>query len=159
MRVVGMVVLAVLALALTACGSGGDSDSTTPESAQDAGTTQTRPEEEQHGATGASDPQLDLGNDEPAPPPTESQRKKERDLPQGAPKPKVDLKPVERQIFESSRYFCRQAGVEGMRREYGIDSTKPEDIAREAARRTYGRGGADAVYSGCLAGLRQAKQP
>jgi hypothetical protein len=156
MRRFGAVMLAVVALAPAACGSGGDSESTSPAPAQDAGTTQTRPEEEQHGATGASDPQLDLGNDEPAPRLTKNQRK-ERDLPQGAPKPKVDLKPIERQIFESSRYFCRQAGVEGMRREYGIDSTDPEEIAREAARRTYGRGGADAVYSGCLAGLRQAK--
>ena len=157
MRRLCAVLLAVVAVTPAACGSGGDSDSTSPAPAQDAGTTQTRPEEEQHGATGASDPQLDLGNDEPAPRLEKSQRKKERDLPQGAPKPKVDLRPVERQIFESSRYFCRQAGIEGMRREYGIDSTDPEEIAREDARRTYGRGGADAVYSGCLAGLRQAK--
>lgn len=157
MRGLGALILAVLVLMLGACGSGGEGDSTSADAPQDAGTTQTRPEEEQHGATGASDPQLDLGDDEPAPERTRRQRNKEPDLPRGAPKPKVDLKPVERQIFESSRFFCRQAGVEGMRREYGIDSTDPEDIAREAARRTYGRGGADAVYSGCLAGLRQAE--
>jgi hypothetical protein len=155
MRGLGAVLLVVLALG--ACGSGGDSESTSATTTEDAGTTQTRPEGEQHGATGASDPQLDLGDDEPAPPPTKEQRKKEPDLPSGAPKPKADLKPVERQIYESSLFFCREAGIEGMRSEYGIDSTDPEDIAREAARRTYGRGGADAVYSGCLAGLRQAE--
>jgi hypothetical protein len=44
-----------------------------------------------------------------------------------------------------------------MRREYRIESTDPEDVAREAARRTYGRTGSEAVFSGCLAGLRQSQ--
>lgn len=41
-----------------------------------------------------------------------------------------------------------------MRREYRISSSDPEQVAREVARRTYQREIRDAVYSGCLAGLR-----
>ena len=111
------------------------------------------------GETGA-DPRgaekLKLENSEPAPTPPAQQRGDDQDLPRGAPTPKSDLKPQDRSIYETSRFFCRQTGIEGMRREYGIEGSDPEEIAREAVRRTYGRGGAEAVYSGCLTGLRQA---
>ena len=117
----------------------------------DSETTETPLTDEQLGKQGtAGKSQLKLENTEPAPELTErssasswSRRRK----------PKVDAKRIERQIYESSRFFCKEAGDRGLRREYSIESSDPEDIAREAARRTYGRGGADAVYSGCLAGL------
>ena len=74
----------------------------------------------------------------------------------GPPKSEGDFTGIARQVYEASRYFCRQAGVEGMRKEYDIKSADPEDIAREAARRNQPRGFPEAVYSGCLEGLRQS---
>ena len=40
-----------------------------------------------------------------------------------------------------------------MRREYRIESSAPEAVARTVAERTYQHEVRDAVYSGCLAGL------
>ena len=136
-------------LGLSACGDdGGNGDSA---QLPDSETTETPLTEEQlgksQGTSGESE--LKLQNQEPAPELTEKERKQ---LEQ-APKPKVDVNRISRQIYESSRFFCKEAGIEGLRREYSIESSDPKDIAREAARRTYGRGGGDAVYSGCLAGL------
>ena len=76
-------------------------------------------------------------------------------LPSGPPQPAREFTGLERQIYESSRFFCHRAGVEGMRQEYDIASKDPQDVAREAARRSYPRGFPEAVYSGCLTGLRQ----
>ena len=151
------VLLGVAALALAGCG--GD-DSGDGSSARDTTATQTdtNAKTETSEKNSQGEPKVQLENSEPAPPLNDRQRKrKQQDLPTGAPKPKQDLKPKEKQIYEISLFFCKQSGIEGMRREYGIKSSDPEDIAREAARRTYGRGGAEAVYSGCLEGLRQSK--
>jgi hypothetical protein len=159
------VLLGVLALALGGCG-GDDSGNESP--ARDKTATQTdtnaaRTDTNAKTATSKKkktqgEPEIHLENSEPAPPLSERKRKKrEQDLPTGAPTPKQDLTAKEKQIYEISLFFCKEEGIEGMRREYGIKSSDPEDIAREAAKRTYGRGGAEAVYSGCLEGLRQSK--
>ncbi len=138
------------ALGLSACGGddgGGDADS----AQVPAGETSEQPlSDEQLGKQGTSgESQLKLEDSQPAPELTERERKQLEE----APQPKVDVNRIERQIYESSRFFCKEAGIEGLRREYSVESSDPKDIAREAARRTYGRGGSDAVYSGCLAGL------
>jgi hypothetical protein len=70
------------------------------------------------------------------------------------PLSKQQLKAIERPIYEQSRYLCKRLGVEGMRREYRLQSSDPEEVARAVAERTYQREARDAVYSGCLAGLR-----
>ncbi len=99
-------------------------------------------------------PPLDLDDKAPAPKVGGKARGKAPDV-GGAPKSEGDFSGVARQIYETSRYFCRQAGVEGMRKEYDIESKDPEDIAREAARRNQPRGFPEAVYYGCLEGLRR----
>ena len=103
-----------------------------------------------NGGSGGS--QLDLEDNAPAPKAGAKDRGRAPDV-SGKPKSAGDFSGIARQIFESSRYFCGQAGVDGMRREYGIESDKPEDIAREAAQRTQPRGYPEAVYWGCLEGL------
>lgn len=162
------VLVGVLALVLGGCGGddsgngsqGGDTtaaqtDTNASKTDTNAKTTTSKKKKAQ------GEPQIQLENSEPAPPLTEKQRKQReralKDLPTGAPKPKQDLAPKEKQIYEISLFFCKEAGIDGMRREYGFKSSNPEDIAREAASRTYDRGGAEAVYSGCLEGLRQSK--
>ena len=70
------------------------------------------------------------------------------------PLSKEQLKAIERPIYEQSRYLCKRLGVEGMKREYRLDSSDPEEVARAVAERTYQREARDAVFSGCLAGLR-----
>jgi hypothetical protein len=72
------------------------------------------------------------------------------------PLSKEQLKAIERPIYEQSRYLCKRLGVEGMKREYRLESSDPEEVARAVAERTYQREARDAVYSGCLAGLRSA---
>jgi hypothetical protein len=67
--------------------------------------------------------------------------------------PKEQLKAIERPVYEQTRYLCRRLGVEGMRREYRIESSDPQGVARAVAANTYQREIRDAVYSGCLAGL------
>ena len=151
-------VAAAFVLGLAACGgddgNGGGDSAQAPEN---GGSEQPLSDEQ----LGKNDPQggedrgktsgskLKLENTEPAPRLTDRQRKQL----EAAPKPKVDPKVLERQIYESSRFFCKEAGIERMRSEYGVESSDPKAIAREAARRNYDRGGAEAVYSGCLAGL------
>ncbi len=100
-------------------------------------------------------PAPDLDDKAPAPKVGGKDRGKSPDV-GGPPKSEGDFTGIARQIFEASRYFCRQAGVEGMRKEYDIKSADPEDIAREAARRNQPRGYPEAVYSGCLEGLRKS---
>jgi hypothetical protein len=146
--------LVVLAIALAGCG-GDDSSSGNEE--QSAATTTT---EQQTGTTtsesDAPNVQLDE-QQEPVPkratPP--GQRSGNAPSYEGQRQiPKEKLKAVERPVYEQSRYLCRRLGVDGMRREYRIDSTDPEEVARAVAARTYQREIRDAVYSGCLAGLR-----
>lgn len=72
----------------------------------------------------------------------------------GKPIPKEQLKAIERPVYEQSRYLCKRLGVDGMRREYRLESSDPQDVAKAVAARTYQRQIRDAVYSGCLAGLR-----
>jgi len=108
-----------------------------------------------NGGSGEIPPSLDLEDKAPAPKAGGKDRGKAPDV-SGEPKSQSDFTGTARQIFESSRYFCRQAGVDGMRKEYDIDSDDPEDIAREAARRNQPRGYPEAVYFGCLEGLRQS---
>ena len=154
--------LVALALALTGCGG----DSAGGEGAADSGATSgqgatggaptTEPGEPDGGPGDA--PRLDPeANQEPVPegavPPDERTGSPPRYRP-GKPVPEKRLKPVERPVYEQSRYLCRRLGLEGMRREYRISSSDPEQVAREVARRTYQREIRDAVYSGCLAGLR-----
>lgn len=73
------------------------------------------------------------------------------------PLSKEQLKAVERPIYEQSRYLCKRLGVEGMKREYRLESSDPEEVARAVAERTYQRAARDAVYSGCLSGLRSGE--
>ena len=128
----------------------GEKGQATPEGEQRSGGA-SPPASENREEGGGETGKLELDTDAPAPPPTAEQRA--RDLPRGAPKPKSAFDPQERQVYEAAEFFCRRAGADGMRRVYGIESSDPEDIAREAARRTYDRGGVEATYAGCLAGL------
>lgn len=139
-------------------GGGGPGDSS---GSKDSGASGSKPGNREEGGGGGgagsgSDPSLDLDDKAPAPKVGGKDRGKQPDV-GGAPKSARDFTGIARQVFETSRYFCRQTGVEGMRKEYDIESDDPEDIAREAARRNQPRGFPEAVYSGCLEGLRQSK--
>jgi hypothetical protein len=157
-------VLAAFVLALAGCGDDNSSNAqssvrTEPlppaSQTQTDGQTQTQPTGKQ-GGSGDSEaqlqPKIELDNSEPAPAVAPKQRKKAPHEPQS----KAQRKAVSKQVYESSKFFCKTAGIEGMRKEYGVASADPEAIAREAARRTYSRGDSGAVYSGCLAGLRES---
>jgi hypothetical protein len=148
MRPVLVAVLAAVALVLAACGD----DNSGKDSTQSSVRTEPLPPASQ-GESG-DEPQVDLGNSEPAPPVPRKQRKKVPNEPQS----QTQRKAVQKQVYESSRFFCKTAGVTGLRREYNIPDGDPETIAREAARRTYSRGDAGSVHSGCLAGLREAEK-
>jgi hypothetical protein len=181
MRSSAALALAALVLALGACGgddNGGTSGdasgtaSTAPQestggsqsggnSAGSRGNGQGAGGDDSTGATktgtGSNDDvSKDLKLDDKSPAPKSGAKKGGGDekLPSGPPQPARDFTGLERQIYESSRFFCHRAGVDGMREEYDIASDDPEDIAREAARRNYPRGFPEAVYSGCLTGLR-----
>lgn len=162
--------LAALVLALGACGEDdpqrGDaqagSGATYGEGAT-GGAATTAPEDQ--GAGGGADAggvqKLDPErNGEPVPegsvPPADRTGKPPR-YTRRNPIPKDQLKAVERPIFEQSRYLCQRVGIAGMRREYRIESSDPQEVAREVARRTYLPEARDAVYSGCLAGLRAGR--
>jgi hypothetical protein len=149
--------LAALVLALSACGddSGGGEDSS-GNSSYGRGT----------------GPAGNVAPAEPGPTGTDDKRKADPDRKdERAPRPTAppedrgdgtrpfEPKPVPRKklIYEQSRYLCGQVGVEALRREYGIESSDPEAVARAVSHRTSMRGAGDAVYSGCLAGLRSAK--
>lgn len=147
-------------LALAGCGDDNSSNAQSsvrteplPPASQTDGQTQTQPTDKQ-GSSGDSEAQakIELDNSEPAPAVPPKQRKKASHEPQS----KAQRKAQAKQIYESSKFFCKTAGIEGMQKEYGVASADPEEIAREAARRTYSRGDSDAVYSGCLAGLRES---
>jgi hypothetical protein len=100
--------------------------------------------------------ELKLDDREPAPP-LKHDPERDSDLPTGPPTLRRDLSPQERQAYDTAEFFCKRAGIEGMRREYSVESTDAADVAREAARRYYARSMQEAVYSGCLAGLLAAK--
>ena len=70
------------------------------------------------------------------------------------PLSKEQLKAIERPDLRAVALPLQAARVEGMRREYRLESSDPEEVARAVAERTYQREARDAVYSGCLAGLR-----
>jgi hypothetical protein len=153
---------AALVLMLGACGDdSGDDDvgRTQPAAAPPAGATgQAESRQQRNRDRGSDAPDVKLERDqEPVPggsvlpedrtgsPPVYTRDK---------PIPKAQLKAIERPVFEQSRYLCRRLGVDGMRREYRIDSTDPKDVARAVAATTYQREIRAAVFSGCLAGLR-----
>ena len=146
MRPALVAVLAAVVLALAACGD----DNSGKDSAQSSVRTEPLPPASQ--TQSSEEPEIDLGNSEPAPAVPRKQRKK---LP-NEPQSKAQREAAEKQVYETSRFVCKTAGVTGLRREYNIQDGDPEAIAREAARRTYSRGDAASVYSGCLAGLREA---
>jgi hypothetical protein len=143
-----VVVSALVALALVACGD----DNSGKDSAQSSVRTEPLPPASQ--TRPADEPKIDLDNSQPAPPVARKQRKKAPNEPTS----KAQREAVKKQVYESSKFFCKAAGVTGLRREYNILDADPEAIAREAARRTYSRGDAASVYSGCLAGLREAEK-
>lgn len=160
------VAFATAALALGACGgddSGGERASSrdgspAAERTDTTGggeTTQTRTERQ--GAQEAV-PELELEEgQEPVPKdsvPPDERTGRPSTYDRARPLTKEQLKAIERPIYEQARYFCNRVGVEVLRREYRVESSDPEDVAREAARRTYQREARDAVFSGCLAGLR-----
>jgi hypothetical protein len=158
------VVMIALALALGACGGddGSSGSAGTPEEQAGAtGTTSTeerRQEQQQPQSEGEDSPALELDeNQEPVPkdsvPPEERTDSPPR-YTRKEPLSKEQLKAIERPIYEQSRFLCKRLGVAGMRREYRLQSSDPEVIAREVAERTYMREARDAVFSGCLAGLR-----
>jgi hypothetical protein len=146
MRPALVAVLAAVALAVTACGD----DNSGKDSAQSSVRTEPLPPASQ--TRSSDEPEIDLDNGQPAPAVPPKQRKK---VP-NEPKSKAQREAAQKQVYETSRFFCKTAGITGLQREYGISSGDPEAIAREAARRTYSRGDAAGVYSGCLAGLREA---
>ena len=162
MRRLPVIVVAVLAVSLPGCGdSGGDDEvgRTQPGAAQESGATGNGGSQEKGKSGNAGDvPDVQL-DEQQQPVPEGSVLPKDRS---GKPPgysgktqiPKEQLKAIERPVYEQSRYLCRRLGIDGMRREYRIDSSDPEDVARAVAARTYQREIRDAVYSGCLAGLR-----
>jgi hypothetical protein len=159
---------AVLVLLLGACGGGDDSG----DSGGRYGSGATSGGGEGVGATGgvattepgdgpSSDrttPKLDPeANQEPVPEgsvPPEDRTGKPPRYTRENPLSKEQLKAIERPIYEQSRYLCNRLGVDGMKREYRLESSDPEEVARAVAERTYQRQARDAVFSGCLAGLR-----
>ena len=157
---------AVLALLLGACGGGDDSGdaggrygsgATSGEGVGATGgvaTTEPSDGESSDPATPKLDPEA---NREPVPEgsvPPEDRTGKPPRYTRENPLSKEQLKAIERPIYEQSRYLCKRLGVEGMRREYRLESSDPEEVARAVAERTYQRQARDAVFSGCLAGLR-----
>lgn len=159
--------LAALALLLVACGgdSGGDQTGRTQPTvagesqAQDgAGGSSTQKSEQGKSSNPGDVPDVQLDEDQqPVPEGSVLPEDRSGNPPSysgGKPLPKEALKAIERPVYEQSRYLCRRLGVAGMRREYRIESSDPKDIASAVAARTYQRDIRDAVYSGCLAGLR-----
>ena len=181
MQVSAAVALAALVLALGACGGDDNGGSSADSSGMASTAPQESTGGSQSGGGGAGSDQgdgqgssggestgaaktgkgsngdvpKDLNLDDKSPAPKSGAKKGgDEKLPSGPPRPARAFTGLERQIYESSRFFCHRAGVDGMRKEYDIASDNPEDIAREAARRNYPRGFPEAVYSGCLTGLR-----
>ena len=155
----------ILAMVLGACGGDDSGDGNQPSaggttSGEGAGatggvaTTEPRDRNSGDGDTLELDPD---SNREPVPegsvPPDERTGKPPR-YTRKNPLSKEQLKAIERPIYEQTRYLCKRLGVEGLKREYRLESKDPEEVARAVAERTYQREARDAVYSGCLSGLR-----
>ena len=167
MRRLSASALVALALLLAACGddSGGEQTGRTQptvageprtEDGGDSGASGKQPQEKSSNPGEAPDVQLE---EDQQPVPEGSVLPKDRSgnppaYSGGKPIPKEQLKAIERPVYEQSRYLCKRLGVDGMRREYRLESSDPEDVAKAVAARTYQRQIRDAVYSGCLAGLR-----
>ena len=125
----------VLALALGACGddSGGGEVGRTQPTVSNGSAEEGSGDQDRGTATGKSDePQLQLDEkQEPVPkgavPPAERSGTPPR---YARPKQlsKEQLKAVERPVYEQSRYLCRRLGIDGMRREYRIDSSDPDVV-------------------------------
>jgi len=158
--------LVALVLGLGACGGDDGGSGTGASTGEDPGTfttndgTTTQQQEKQQQPQGSNPPvpELELEEDH-TPVPKNSVPPEERtDRPprytRKNPIPEEQLKAIERPVYEQSRYLCRRLGIAGMRREYRLQSKDPEAIARAVAERTYLREARDAVFSGCLAGLR-----
>ena len=156
-----------LAFLLAACGgdSGGEETGRTQPTVagesqtQDSGDGDTTQKEKQGKSSNPGDvPDVQLDEDrQPVPEGSVLPKDRSGNPPSysaGKPIPKEQLKAIERPVYEQSRYLCRRLGVDGMRREYRVESSDPEDVASAVAARTYQREIRDAVYSGCLAGLR-----
>lgn len=164
MRRVAATSAVALALLLGACGGGDDSGDGTGRYGSGAtsgegatgGVATTEPGSGEN--SGPDTPKLDPeANQEPVPEgsvPPEDRTGKPPRYTRENPLSKEQLKAIERPIYEQSRYLCNRLGVEGMRREYRLESSDPEEVARAVAERTYQREARDAVFSGCLAGLR-----
>ena len=153
----------VLALLVGACGGGDDSGdgsgrygsgATSGEGATGGAATTDPGGQSSDGTTPRLDPEA---NQQPVPegsvPPADRTGKPPRYTREN-PLSKEQLKAIERPIYEQSLYLCKRLGVECMRREYRLESSDPEAVARAVAERTYQREARDAVFSGCLAGLR-----
>jgi hypothetical protein len=155
---------AVLVLLLGACGGGDDSgdgsgrygSGATAGEGATGGVATTEPRDGK--SSGPDTPKLDPeANREPVPEgsvPPEDRTGKPTRYTRENPLSKEQLKAIERPIYEQSRYLCNRLGVDGMKREYRLESSDPEEVARAVAERTYQRQARDAVFSGCLAGLR-----
>jgi hypothetical protein len=157
----------VLALGAGACGGDDGGSGTGTSTAEEPGTfttndgtTTTERQDQQSQPQDSEGPlALELDKDrQPAAPKNSVPPEERTDAPprytRKNPIPKEQLKAIERPVYEQSRYLCRRLGIAGMRREYRLSSRDPEAIARAVAERTYLREARDAVFSGCLAGLR-----
>lgn len=159
----------VLALGAGACGGDDSGSATGTSTTEEPGTfttndgTTTERQEQQSQQSQPQDsegpPAVELDKDRQPVAPKNSVPPAERTDPpprytRKNPIPKEQLRAIERPVYEQSRYLCRRLGIAGMRREYRLSSRDPEAIARAVAERTYMREARDAVFSGCLAGLR-----
>jgi hypothetical protein len=161
-----LLIAIVLVVGAGACGGDDGGSGTGASSAEEPGTfttndgttTQQRKQPSQPQES-EDPPALELDKDQQPVAPKSSVPPEERTDPpprytRKNPIPKEQLKAIERPVYEQSRYLCRRLGIAGMRREYRLSSRDPEAIARAVAERTYLREARDAVFSGCLAGLR-----
>jgi hypothetical protein len=159
-----LVIAIVLVLGAGACGGDDGGSGTGASSAEEPGTFTTNDgtttqQREQQSQESEGPSALELDKDQQPVAPKNSVPPEERTDPpprytRKNPIPKEQLKAIERPVYEQSRYLCRRLGIAGMRREYRLSSRDPEAIARAVAERTYLREARDAVFSGCLAGLR-----
>jgi hypothetical protein len=162
--------LAVVAVALGACGGDDDSASnvsptrgptgqqgtTGPQSganetartkrARPKRTAKSRQRSDRKTAAGESN----TGAAAPAAPTAKQQKPKPRTL---TPE---ELKQLEPQQYEQARVLCKASTLEGLAQHHGIKSGDPDEVA-EAYAAQYLAGLRDAVEAGCKAGLLESK--